>query len=362
MSEAAARPVKLLYKPDFEEARRRWDAFWAGEIIGRPCLHVVVPKEGAERRPGPAQLAGLQMPFRQAAEMFDAHAATHHYLAEAVPFFRPGFGPDQFAAFFGTDLRFSEASGDTNWAVPFVEDWDAVMPLRIRDDNKYWRDLLEFYRVSAEVSDGKFILSHMDIHSNMDCLLAIRTGQKLCLDLIERPETIDRAMKQVRAWFAPVYDAVYEAGRMQRGTIGWTPFYCRDRFATIQCDFVCMISPAMSRRFVIPALEEEAAFLDHCVYHFDGPGAIPHLDDICGIKDIDVIQWVQGAGSADHVGWIELLQRFQSKGKGLEVHGTPEQVKVLHRALRPEKVLYCVGGLKTRQAAEELIGWFERNT
>jgi len=148
----------------------------------------------------------------------------------------------------------------------------------------------------------------------------------------------------------------------ERGSIGWTPFYSRGKFCTIQCDFICMISPAMSRRFVIPALAEEAAHLDHCVYHFDGPGALPHFDDICSIRDIDVIQWVQGSGQGRHVNWIDLLKRFQAAGKGLQVCGTTDEVKVLHRELRPEKVLYCVSGVRSVREGEELIRWFERNT
>jgi hypothetical protein len=183
------------------------------------------------------------------------------------------------------------------------------------------------------------------------------------MDLIERPETIDLAMRQARSLFAPVYDRVWDLGHMQTwGSTGWAPFYSRGKFATIQCDFVCMISPAMGRRFVIPALEEEAAFLDNSVYHYDGPGALPHLDAICGIADIDVIQWTQGAGNGGHTDWIDLLKEIQSRGKGLQVNGNPEEVKILHKALRPEKVLYCVGHVESEKEGEELIRWFERNS
>jgi hypothetical protein len=146
------------------------------------------------------------------------------------------------------------------------------------------------------------------------------------------------------------------------GSVGWTPFYCRGKFATIQCDFACMISPPMCRRFVIPALAEEAAHLDACTYHYDGPGALVHFDDICAIPDIHVIQWVQGAGRGSHLDWVDLLKRFQAAGKGLDVAASFEQAKVLHRELRPERVLYQLGGLRTRADAEAAIRWFEKNT
>ena len=356
--------MKLEYKPDFEEARTRWDAFWEGEIIGRPCLHIVTPKESVEAPPGPNQLSGFQKGFREAVEMYDAHAAALVFMAEAMPYVTPSFGPDQFAAFMGAELEFSEDSRmGTNWAVPFVDDWEAAMPLRIREDNPTWRDFLEYHRIAAEVSEGKFLISQLDIHSNMDALSAIRSPSRLCMDLVEQPETIDRAMEQVRPYFSYVYDAVYEAGNMPEcGSIGWTPCYSRGKFCTIQCDFICMISPEMSRRFVIPALAEEAAHLDRCSYHYDGPEALPHLDDICGIEEIDVIQQVQGAAHGEHIDWLDLLKRFQAAGKGLEVRGNPDEVKQIHREINPEKVLYIVYNVQSQRDGEELIKWFEKNT
>ena len=356
--------MELTCKPDFDEAAKRWVAFWQGEVIDRPCLYIVAPRDGVKPAGGPGQLAGLQLGYRKAAEIYEEYAATRVFLAEAVPFLEPSFGPDQFAAFFGAKLHVApDGDKDTDWVEPFVENWDNVLPLKFDERNRYWQDMLEFIRAATEYSEGKFIIGQLDYHGNMDCLSAIRTPDRLALDLVDRPDTIERALAEVRPYFGIFYDAVYEAGKMrERGTIGWTPFYCRGRFATLQCDFICMISPDMARRFVIPALEEEAAHVDHSTYHFDGPTALQHVEAICGIKDIDVIQWVEGAGHGRHINWIDLLKRFQSFGKGLEVHGTVDEVKALHRELMPEKVLYVVEKVTSEGEGRELIEWFRRNT
>jgi len=355
--------MELEYKPDFEEARKRWDAFWEGEVLGRPSLWITAPKEGVEPAPPPRQLDGLRMGVREVAEIYDACAASQVYMAEAIPYWRPGFGPDTFAGLLGSELVDSDDSGDTNWAEPFVDDWAEAMPLGIDEEGALWQRLMDLVRAFAEVGKGKWLVGQMDIHSNVDGLSAIRNPQRLCMDLAERPETIDRAMEQVRPLFAKVYDAVFETGNMETyGSVGWAPFYSRGKYCTLQCDFVCMISPAMSRRFVIPALEEETAHVDHSVYHYDGPDALVHLDDIAGLPDLDVIQWTQGAGNGCHVDWIDLLKRIQSKGKGLQVVATPDQAKVLHRELRPEKTHYYVQGVKSVQEGEDLIRWFEDNT
>jgi succinate dehydrogenase flavin-adding protein (antitoxin of CptAB toxin-antitoxin module) len=57
-------------------------------------------------------------------------------------------------------------------------------------------------------------------------------------------------------------------------------------------------------------------FLDHCVYHYDGKGALGHLDDILAIPDIDVIQWVPGDGNPRSIEWMDLLHKIQAAGKG----------------------------------------------
>ena len=184
------------------------------------------------------------------------------------------------------------------------------------------------------------------------------------MDFYDCPELIERAMQDVRRAYRPVYEAIYKAGGMSRatGTIGWIPFWCEGRYATIQCDFICMVSPEISRRYILPALEEEASFLDHCVLHFDGPGALPHLDDILAIKKIDVIQWVPGAGQPPVHTWLDVLKKCQAAGKGLDIHGvTFDDIRALHKELKPAGVVYRPK-VKDEQEAREIMDWLERHT
>jgi len=44
-------PLEL--KPDLAEANRRWEAFYAGEIIDRPVVCVTAPRPGSARLPAP---------------------------------------------------------------------------------------------------------------------------------------------------------------------------------------------------------------------------------------------------------------------------------------------------------------------
>ena len=360
--------MQLQYKPDFEETKIAWRHFWAREGWKRPLIHAEVPRDPKAPIP-PEESPDHHHYFRKLNGDWDDYFKRIDrcleetlFLAETVPNFRPDLGPDQFAAFLGAPLHFSASSPDTNWVEPIVENW-AEFEFRLCPDNPAWKTIRDLSRRMAEHARGRYLISTCDLHSNGDTLSALRNPERLCLDILDEPEQVARAMREVRALYQPVYDGLYEAaGRDEEtGTIGWIPTWSDGRFATIQCDFICMVSPAIAREFIIPALEEEAAYLDHCIYHLDGPGALPHLDDILAVKDIDAIQWVSGAGQKPMWQWLDVLKKCQKAGKCLQIHDLNcEQAKHLHRELDPAGVVYCVRADGADEVAE-LSRWFENN-
>jgi len=260
-------------------------------------------------------------------------------------------------------FHFSQDSKSTNWVEPCVRDWRDAFPLAIRDDNPAWRHMQELGRQVAAICAGRCLTGVCDLHSNADALSALRGPQNFCLDFYDCPELVGEAMRQVRSLYQPVYQKLYETGGMSAatGTIGWIPFWCAGRYATIQCDFVCMVSPELSRQFIIPALAEEAEFLDHCIYHLDGPGTLPHLDDILSIQAIDAIQWVSGDGQPPMHTWLDVLKKCQAAGKGLQISGVNfEQIKMLTRELKPEGIVYCVR-VDSEKELDAIARWLEQN-
>lgn len=364
---AVAADVELLKetKPDFAEACTRWNHYWAREIYKRPPVVAEVGRPAVARKyQGNGYYNAIVGNWDEQLASVDGWLETTLFLAEAIPHFAPDFGPDQYAAFYGGEFEVSEDSKHTSWVERFVDDWSAALPLVFDEQNSWWQRILAYSRRIKEHARGRYLVGCCDLHSNADTLLAMRGAERLCMDFIDTPDFVGRAMRDVRASYRRIYEGLYEAGGMSpaTGTIGWAPFWCKGRFATIQCDFICMVSPEMSRRHIIPALAEEAAFLDHCVYHLDGPGMMPHLDDILAIEDIDVIQWVSGAGQPPMHTWTDVLARCQKAGKGLQIYDiTIEQAKALHRTLDPVGVMYCVGA-RTREEVEEFCTWLEQNT
>jgi len=355
-------PDSLEFRPDFAEARRYWEAFWAGEIIDRPGVMIRAPKDGCEHRPGPEYMAGHDGNFDRAIDMVLENAATTYYAGEALPCFTPSFGPDMFAGFLGVELERSADSTGTSWSMPTVESWADVLPLELDVHNPLWARMLDFVRRIVERCEGKVLCSHLDLHSNFDALAAMRLPERLCMDLYDCPELVDRAIADVRRIYFEVYSGVYYAGKMDKwGSLGWGPFYGEGRTNYTQCDFICLLSPEMARRWVIPALEEECSFLDHSVYHYDGPEALVHLADICSIKDLDVISWVPGARNPGHDHYIELFQKIQSYGKGLDINCSVEQLPFFHERLKPEGVMYSCWA-RSQKEADDAVRWLKEHT
>ena len=354
----------LVLKPDFEEAKRRWEAFWNQEIIDRPCICIRCPNEEAEPAERPAYTMEAHADLDEAAAQIDAYVHSIYWGGDAMPHYSPSFGPDQFAGFLGAELEWSrDQEIRTSWAVPYVERWEDALPLTIEEDNCWLRRMIELMETLAKVADGKWLVAPIDMHSNMDALVGIRGATPLCLDLYANTELVTQANDQVRDLYAPVQDALYYAGGMDRlGTVtGWLPAYVEGNTNTIQCDFAALVGPAHFREFILPDLEAEAEHLEHCIYHWDGPDALVHLEALCGMEALDCIQWTPGAGAKPFIEWMDLLVEVQRRGKSVYVGCSVEQLPEFHKTLEPNKVFYAVSA-SDREELERTLAWLVRNT
>lgn len=353
--------MELLYKPDLEEAKERWRAFWAGDLVDRPIVNVWARKDGAPQVSAPPQLYVCQHGIEAHLARYDEWIETMFFGGEAIPALDPWLGTDQFAAFLGAEMTYDFAL-HTGWAAPRVNDWDEVLPLRLDPENQCWRFMLDFVRRAAEVGEGRYLVTTLDMHSNADALYSFRGSEGFCLDLIDEPEKAHQAMADVRAAYFLIFDGVFEAGRMpERGSIAWLNFWGDGRAAVTCSDVSCMVSLPMFREYILPAIEEEAAYLDYTLYHLDGPGALHFLDDLLAVPDIHGIQWVPGDAQPPVADWVDLLKRIQAAGKSVIVDGSPDKVKALHRELAPNKVIYQTW-CSTESEAQQLLAWFVRNT
>lgn len=342
---------------DFDRIKTYFRAFWERDLVDRPLISVTSPLDD-KLKPLPYLYGVASGHYREALERFAFNLEHTFYGGEALPYYECTLGPDQFAAFLGGTIEYSEEAG-TSWVHPFWDDdyAESEVPRELSRDG-YFEKILSFIRTARELADGRFLISMLDIHSNLDAIMTARGSQNLCLDLADDPERVGRVLERILPLFPQVVDAVAAAGDMDKnGYIGWIPAYSEKKYAVLQCDFSIMISPEMCRRFVIPALEYEASCLSRNVYHYDGVGALAHLDEILAIKAIDVIQWVPGAGQPRTIEWMDLLKKIQKAGKGLWLYDwTPEEIKGRFKELDP-RFLYFSTSTETPKDAEELINY-----
>ena len=353
-------PAPLLFKPDLVAANRRWEAYWAGELLDRPVVTVSVGRPGYKFQSGSTYHDRAFGDMDAVLDRALHNAAGREYLAESVPQFWLSFGPDEIAVFCGAELEWSQDSKhDTNWSKPFVKDWDGALPLHIHEDLPLWRRMRQFYRRAAERLGGKILLQSLDFHTNMDLLAAVRGPERLCMDLIDHPEAIDRAMNDAARIFEQVWNMGRTEGRMDESGYGFGG-YSMEGVAVLACDFSAMIGPDMFHRWVRPVLEKEAVIVKHAIYHWDGPRALVHIDELMAMKDIHTVSFVPDPGES-HTKYVDLFKRVQACGKAVQLWGSVDELKAMHRALNPAKTWYCPG-VGSKQDAEDFLEWLARNT
>jgi len=72
-------------------------------------------------------------------------------------------------------------------------------------------------------------------------------------------------------------------------------------------------------------------------------------------------KYLPGEGKGQYRDFLDLYDKIQKGGKAVSVGGSPDEVKYLHKYLRPEKTVYHTY-TRTAEEAEELLEWFWKNT
>ena len=361
--------MKLKTKPDFDNVKERWNAFWTGEFVERPMICASVPKNESS-----GQINLLETcywnpcngKYEEQLDLIDKWIDSTSFMYDLIPFVSADHGPDQFAAWMGSHLKFSRNNIVTNWAQPILEDWETFLPVSLKKDNETWQSFLKYSALLKERGQNKYIVGMADLHSHMDAFSALRHPDKLCMDLYDTPEIVKKGCGQARAMYPEIYEKIYSAGGMssETGTIGWLPLWCEGKTAVVQCDFSVFLSNEMWKEFVLPGIREEIEFLDHCFYHLDGKQQLIHLDDLLAIKKLDGIQWVPGAGQPEMFSrhWRYLLKKILDAGKKIIVYGNMDLdvIKDVHQDLGYKNIVYDIHG-RTREEIEEIAAWFLKN-
>ena len=298
--------------PQLQAALRRNEAFWNGTLTGGPLIWALAP----DAKPGTPPV----LPPTESEEWTDVDyvmakaedsLSRTHYAGDALPVHNPWLGPDQFAAWLGAEFTLQPRE-NTSWVKPFVRDWADHAELRIDPDNRWWRLYLDILRASAARGRDKWVTCYPDLHTGIDGLAAIRGPEQLMIDMIEQPQTVKRAMRQMTRLWKEVVDAVDAVVLPTgQGTTNWTLGWSSRRFLCLgQNDFSCLVGPDMFDDFILEDTVECSRYADRIIYHLDGPGALQHLPRILEMDAVHCVQWIQGAGAPLPSMWLDLLKRI----------------------------------------------------
>ena len=342
-------PDHLAYKEDWPEARERFLALWAGEIVDRACISVTAPRNQLRPVPEPTSWEGKYTDVEHIIAKTNAELSNTYFGGEAIPCGSNFLG---YAAY-GGEPEFRE---ETIWVHPVIRDW--TTPYRFDPENRWCRRFIEI--VQALVEDGhqacKYLVDTGGIHTPMDGLLFLRGSQDLCLDMLERPDVIEAALPELLRAYSWVFKVRHEGIPSGHGwaCMGmWAP----GRYSHTACDFSAMIGPKHFRQFVLPTEEEIARSLDYCVYHLDGPESLRHLPALLEIEALDGIQWVRGAadraaGSA--LKWVPVCRQIQAAGKLVQIRVKYEEIEAFLQELDPRR-LFIVTDAPSAEAADALL-------
>jgi len=307
----------MIYKDDWEKAKERMNAWWEGEIIDRVVIQVTAPRKRARGNSTWTEwdLVHNLNDVERVIQAFEKQCQQTYFGGEAFPNFWINLGPGIMGAYIGAEPKIAD---DTVW-FQTPRPWEEVLrEVKFNPDNKWWTLTQSITSQIVEKSDDRFFVGMTDLGGNLDIAASLRGTQNLLLDLVDFPERVKKLLENInQLWFRYYEGLNHIIGKKMHGTSSWMQIWSCKKWYPLQCDFSAMISPKMFEEFVAPYLQEQCQWLDHKIYHWDGPGEIPHLDILLDIPELDGIQWTPGAGNPG-VGspeWFPLYKRIQEKRK-----------------------------------------------
>ncbi len=343
----------MLYKDDWEEARDGLEAWWEGTLVDRPVIMARAPRSNAS--PDLDGWGFARYPDRpmKVLEHFERWCSGTYFGGEAFPNLFVNLGAGVLGAILGARPRFYS---NTVWFQSSME-WEDLEEVEFDSENPWWERVRTYTEKSVAEGEGKYFVSMTDLGGILDIVQSLRGKKKLMIDLFRRPEKVlDLSWKVLDIWHR-CYDELYQIIQTgMKGSSAWLSIWCDGKWYPIQCDYAYMLSPGKFREFVLPFLKEQCRRLDRCVYHLDGHGQLPHLDDLLEIDDLDAIQWVPGAGKkqcgSDE--YYDMYRKVKAAGKGLVLGLKPGEIRPICKELGADGILFQVT-CRSEEEAKKLI-------
>lgn len=355
----------MKYKPDWEETKQKYTAWWAGDYFGRCAMAVYSPKSGlGDSKPPelPAKTEDRWLDFDYLRASNEYRMSRTFYGGEAFPKWTPGYpGWDFIPAYLGAEVQLAE---DTGWLQPMMEkgaltDYD-FRDFKIREDNKWWKFAKKIHSLAVSEAAGKSLPGIQAIGASGDTLACLRSSGRLLYDLCDCPEYVAEFDYYLAEMWIEVYDTFYDIIKGGAGgSTCWFDLWSPGKFYSIQNDFAYMISPKMFEDIFLPGIALQARHLDNVVYHVDGIGNFAHVDRLLQLPEIRAYQILPGAGKPSPLHYMDVLKKVQAAGKNLFITIGPDEVSEALENLSA-KGLFLQVFCRTEEEARQLLTDAER--
>ncbi len=341
----------MILNADLEKAKARWEAWFDGTLKKGPIVSITAPLSKSRvtpfdvKQPDTIEERWTDAEYR--ARVVRNSIMSTWYGGDAVPSWFVNFGPGSVASYLGSRTEFAD---DTVWFNQFEDNSleNILRTIHYDENNRLWKIAQEMTKRVLEIAEGNFIVSFADIGGILDILASLRGSEPLLADLVDSPELVHKcADKIVDLWLRYFYElkAIMDA-HGQHGYTCWMPCWSEKEWYTLQCDFSEMISPDMFKEFVVPRLEKEASTIGRSIYHWDGPGELPHLDHILSVEKVNAVQYVSVVPRDppnESLHWLPYYRRIAESGRGVFIFTSDfDQTYELSQRMPAERLAFHI--------------------
>lgn len=327
----------LEYCADFPRIAARHEAWWRCELEGPPLVLAAVTTD-------PSVIGGRRLELLSHPEAWMAarlaQLKTTHLVGDALPAIRVDYGPVCLGMLMGAPVDFIS---DTTWTQRFVsDDWSNARDWEIHEDNPWWQLLARLLKLNAENAKGRYVAMTPSLGGTADVLLNFRGAEQLCMDIVDQPEEIAKAVEAIYPIWHKGFERIWgEPLAMGVGTINWVGLWSNRPYHVLECDFNFLIGSQAFQGLFLPDLARQARDVGRGIFHLDGPGAAKHYLALLDKPEITAIQYTTGAGNSV-LTHLEMLRQIQERGRPLQVNVPAKEAVELSRKLDPTGLCLCV--------------------
>lgn len=346
---------------DWPRVRRRYQAFWRGEVADRRIVAHVQNPNSARPAPEPWMLSDGPDKYTAPEKLWrykEWQRTAWNWHADLFDYTLASWGPNMFAAFIGGRPRFGAS---TVWHDPVIAGLDEADRIRFDPDNPWWRRHMETAAWFAGKAAGRLQLGATDMGGPADWAAALMPAETFFVETLEKPDAMRAFALRLAREANQAFDMLYPVLTAHNdGFCNWLPVWGEGRIGVVQDDISMNLSPELYAEVFLPALREIAGHTELTVCHWHD-GCAQHLDALLGMPELDLIQYGHDPNTGPFREHLPAMRKIQAAGKKLFISCVEsEDVRFFVSRLDPRGLMMIVNtpdDEASRRMIDRLHAW-----